>query len=99
MTRLTGVGNHTMLGLLDLSAAFDTVVHDERLSRTYAVSARPRLIDFAPLYANVDTVLFNGMLSTVSLSPVVSLIGSMLGPVLFIFYTTNLGELAVSLVL
>src|SRR6218665_1437725 len=55
ITEAIDAGDHGLLGLLNLSASFDTVDHDflaERLSRTYG-SARPRLIGIAPTCISV----------------------------------------------
>ena len=61
-------GDHALLGLLDPSAAFDTVDHDvlaERLSRTYGI--RSTALDWLRSYPcdRQQTVLYDGILSTV----------------------------------
>src|SRR5688572_8581994 len=61
-------GNHALLSLFDLSAAFDTVDHDvlvERLERTYGI--RSVALDWLRSYLSSrrQTVLYDGVLSSV----------------------------------
>jgi len=82
-------GDHALLGLLNLSAAFDTVDRDvlvERLSRTYGI--RSTALDWLRSYLcdRRQTILFDGVFSTVrSLSCGVPQ-GSVLGPLLLLLY-------------
>src|SRR6218665_3980322 len=100
ITQAIDAGDHALLGLLDLSASFDTVDHDflaERLSRTYGI--RPTALDWHRSYLcdRQQTILFDGVFSTVhSLSCGVHQ-GPVLGPLLSLLYTADLGELAASL--
>src|SRR6218665_3117899 len=104
MTEAIDAGDHALLGLLNLSieraAAFDTVDHDvlaERLSRTYGI--RSTALDWLRSYLcdRRQTILFDGVFSTIrSLSCGVPQ-SSVLGPLLFLLYTADLGELAASL--
>src|SRR6218665_3256368 len=93
-------GDHAPLGLLNLSAAFDTVDHDvlaERLWRTYGIHSTT--LDWLRSYLcdRRQTVPFDGVFSTVrSLCSLVPQ-GSVLGPLLFLRYTADLDELAASL--
>ena len=100
ITEAIDAGDHALLGLLDLSAAFDMVDHDvlaERLSRTYGI--RSTALEWLHTYLcdRRQTILFDGVFSTVhSLSCGVHQ-GPVLGPLLFLLYTADLGELAASL--
>ena len=86
----------TLLSLLDLSAAFDTVDHQilvERQRRTYGLSSRA--LDWISSYLSGRTqfVRYNGETSQVM--PVTSGIpqGTVLGPVLFILYAADVIKL------
>src|SRR6218665_1480677 len=93
-------GDHALLGLLDLSAAFDTVDHGvlvERLARPYGL--RSTALDWLRSYLldRRQSVFYDGVSSSVR-----SLVcgvpqGSVLGPLLFLLYTADVGELAASL--
>jgi len=90
-------GRVTMLSLLDLSAAFDTVDHQiqiERMRSTYGLSARA--LDWISSYLSgrMQFVHYNGETSDVM--PVTSGVpqGSVLGPVLFILYAIDVTKLA-----
>lgn len=100
LTEAIDAGNHALLGLLDLSAAFDTVDHDvlvERLSRTYGI--RSTALDWlrSYLFNRRQTVLFDGVFSTIRSLFCGVPQGSVLGPLLFLLYTADVGELATSL--
>src|SRR6218665_1520716 len=100
ITEAIDAGDHALLGLLDLSAAFDTVDHDvlaDRLSRTYGI--RSTALDWlqSSLCDHRQTILYDGVLSTVHSLCCGVPQGSVLGPLLFLLYTTNVGEIAGSL--
>src|SRR6218665_43199 len=100
LTEAIDAGDHALLGLLDLSAAFDTVDYDvlaERLSKTYGIHLTA--LDWLRSYLcdRRQTILFDGVFSTVRSLCCGVPQGSMLGPLLFLFYTADLSELAASL--
>lgn len=85
-------GQVTLLGLLDLSAAFDTVDHGiliERLRRTYCI--RGHVINWITSYLTGRTqyVRFGGDTSTVTTVQRGVPQGSVLGPILFLLYVSD----------
>ena len=93
-------GDHALLGLLNLSAACDTVDHAvlaERLSRTYGI--RSTALDWLWSYLcdRRQTIIHDGVLSSVCSLCCGVPQGFLLGPLLFLLYTVDLGEIAASL--
>jgi len=83
----------SLLGLLDLSAAFDCVDHDIlllRLERDFGIT--DTALDWIRSFLTMRTqqVFFNGVLSAVSALPSGVPQGSVLRPLLFILYATEL---------
>ena len=91
--------NVTLLGLLDLSTAFDTVDHDillHRLNLSFGISGPVLKWLESFVRGRSQTVVLNGELApTTQLQYGVSL-GSVLGPLLFILYTADICEIAKS---
>ena len=85
-------GEVTLLGLLDLSAAFDTVDHEillDRLSTAFGIRSAALSWIKSFIHERTQTVAFAGQQS--SRSPVNCGVpqGSVLGPILFLLYTTD----------
>src|SRR6218665_3009876 len=85
-------GDGSLLGLLDLSAAFDTVDHDvlaARLSKTYGIHSTA--LDWLRSYlcGRRQTILFEGVFSPVRYLCCGVPQGSVLGPLLFLLYTAD----------
>src|SRR6218665_3252730 len=86
-------GDHALLGLLGLSAAFDTVDHDvlvERLARTY--SLRSTALDWHRSYLldRRQSVFYDGVSSSVRRLPRGGPPGSGLGALVFLLYHADL---------
>jgi len=83
----------TLLGLLDLSAAFDCVDHDifaRQLQQSFGICSTALAWLQSFLHGRTQQVCYNSQLSTV-----VELLfgvpqGSVLGPLLFLLYTAEL---------
>jgi hypothetical protein len=83
-------GNHVLLELLDLSAAFDTVGQDiliDRLSRSYGIRSTALNWFCSYLIDRKQSVQFDGDMSSVRTLKFGVPQGSVLGPLLFILYT------------
>ena len=83
----------TLLGLLDLSAAFDTVDHDiliRRLQSTFGISGTPLEWVTSFLGGRTQEVVFQGRRSATSTVTGGVPQGSVLGALLFLLYTTEL---------
>ena len=90
-------GDVTLLGFLDLSAAFDTVDHDiliDRLQAAFGIRGLVlRWIDTF-ICMRTQTVSFNGMQSTRSSLDCGVPQGSVLGPILFLLYPADVTSIA-----
>ena len=89
----------TLLGLLDLSAAFDTVDHDILLTRlqvSYGVSGSALAWIASFILHRSQSVNFNGQISARLQMRYGVPQGSVLGPLLFILYTADVISIATS---
>ena len=85
-------GNVALLGLLDLSAAFDTVDHwilIERLRRTFGVVGHPFDWVISYLTGRTQFVQFKGTTSGITSVSCGVPQGSVLGPTLFVLYAVT----------
>lgn len=90
-------GELTLLGMLDLSAAFDTVDHDillHRLSETYGIRGRALHWFASFVLGRSSNTSFADKSSSSSDIKCGVPQGSVLGPVLFILYTADVIEIA-----
>ena len=90
-------GDLTLLGLLDLSAAFDTVDHgifSDRLHTAIGIRVSVLSVINSFICVRTQTVIFNGTQSTRSVPDGVVPQGSVRGPVLFVFYTADVTNIA-----
>jgi hypothetical protein len=86
------VGEVTILALLDLSAAFDTVDHDillRRLHYSYGIGGTALRWIRSFLTGRAQVVNFSGQVSTSSVLTCGVPQGSVLGPLLFNLYTAD----------
>ena len=86
-------GDVSLLTLLDLSAAFDTIDHNtllQRLEYLYGISGTPLNWFRSYLSSRTPTVIINNKLSQPSVLNFGVPQGSVLGPILFILYTKPL---------
>ena len=83
-------GDISLLTLLELSAAFDTIDHNillQRLEHLYGISGTP--LNWFRFYLSnrTQTVIINNKLSQPSMLNIGVPQGSILGPILFTLYT------------
>jgi len=100
LTEAIDAGDHALLGLLDLSATFDTVDHDvliECLVRTNGLHLTALDWLRSCLLDRQQSVFYDGVSSSVRCLICGVPQGSLLGPLLFLLYTADVGELAASL--
>ena len=89
-------GNVCLLGLLDLSAAFDTVDHEiliRRLKSTFGIDGLVLQWLYSYLSDRMQTVRVGGKCSGLSKVPHGIPQGSVLGPLLFILYSSPVADI------
>ena len=87
----------TLLGTVDLSAAFDCVDHPlllERLQRTFGLTDDALRWMTSFVTGRTQQVVYNGQLSPIELLRYGVPQGSVLGPVLFSLYTADVSQIA-----
>ena len=84
-----------LLGMLDMSAAFDTVDHDILLKRHHMLFGICRALSWISSFVRrrKQTVAVNGKMSETSLVTCSVPWGSALGPILFLLYTADMARI------
>ena len=89
-------GQVTLLGLLDLSSAFDTIDHQilfERLQFTYGLSGNALRWMISYITGRTQAIFYNGMMSTTTTVTTGIPQGSVLGPLNFLLYAEEVLEI------
>ena len=87
----------TLLGMIDMSAAFDTVDHDillGRLQTSFGICGAAMSWFSSFFRDRTQTVVINSQRSKTSLATSGFPQGSVLGPILFLLYSANIGLIA-----
>ena len=96
ITTATNSGQLALLSLLDLSSAFDTVDYDiliQRLTTSFGIQETPLLLLQSYLTGRTQSVQFTGQSTSPRHVKYGVPRGSVLGPLLFLIYTADVGHI------
>ena len=89
----SSINNKKIMGLLflDISKAFDCILHDRLLSKLECVGCAPIVLSwFRSYFERIQTVTYNGIESLACPVPTGIGQGTILGPLMFVFYMNDI---------